>query len=181
MKHARDEDTHDGWQTPDNILERVRAVFGGDIDFDPCGDPGRPVACNYFVHARGEDGLGEWPEMYAGTAFVNPPYGRALRPWARRIVVAAAEGWEIITLTPARPGTLWMRTLDSAGIRAELTQRVIFLENGTPRLDKFGRPMPAQFPCAMHYFGPQPRHFARVMEAGEFAICMTRVTQQETK
>jgi hypothetical protein len=97
------------WQTPPEVLDRVRAYFGGEIPFDPATAPNNPTRSLRFcagpsgtMFARedlaSKNGLEvswDWP------TWVNPPYGENLRDWLAKIGAEAARGTEIIALIPA--------------------------------------------------------------------------------
>jgi hypothetical protein len=65
----------DSWYTPADIVERVRLVFGGSIDLDPCSC----LEANAIVSAskyydKSQDGLAA-SNRWGGAVFLNPPYG----------------------------------------------------------------------------------------------------------
>lgn len=65
----------DSWRTPADILDRVRAVFGGDIDLDPASS----VEANAEVrarryHTRADDGLAQ--PWHGRGVYCNPPGGK---------------------------------------------------------------------------------------------------------
>lgn len=98
-----------GWQTPDWFLDKVRTVFGGEIELDPCTFDDNPTEAARF-YTTGDDGLVQYWE--ADNAFVNPPYGRGyMVPWADKIVASAESVIEIIALTRGDTSTAWARTL----------------------------------------------------------------------
>lgn len=74
------------WLTPVNILDKVKAVFGGVIDLDPCSNAlaqTRVQATTYYTLA--DDGL---QQDWAGNTFINPPRGRASKEFWRKLVSA---------------------------------------------------------------------------------------------
>ena len=97
------------WQTPERELEAVRAYFGGPIPFDPATCPENPTKATtfcagppgtMFAGSLGDNGLEvEWTGR--GGVFVNPPYGRELRDWLRKMTAEATKGCAIIALLPA--------------------------------------------------------------------------------
>lgn len=96
------------WRTPESILERVRAYFGGVIPFDPATGPENPTRAHRFcagapgtlfageglASKNGLEVAWEWP------TFVNPPYGEELRAWLAKIVHEAEHGAEVVALLP---------------------------------------------------------------------------------
>lgn len=66
----------DNWETPDDVLDRVRAVLG-DIDLDPASSERaneRVRAKQFFSATVATDGLTR-PWEPAATVFINPPSG----------------------------------------------------------------------------------------------------------
>lgn len=94
------------WQTPPELLEPVRAYFGGVIPFDAATSPDNPTGADLWCSAE-DDGLAvNWtaPKALIGDrpwgVFVNPPYGRVLRDWLGKIASEADRGTTIIALLP---------------------------------------------------------------------------------
>jgi hypothetical protein len=85
------------WQTPPELLEPVRAYFGGQIPFDPATAEGNPTGAEVHLVAGGLEA--DWSEHRG--VYVNPPYGRVLREWLAKIEHEARGGSQIITLLPA--------------------------------------------------------------------------------
>lgn len=138
-----------GWQTPDNVLDLVRAF--APIGLDPCTTVDNPVRANYFI-APPEDGLVlSWAGL--GLVFVNPPYGRALPAWARRMADEGARGTEIIGLVPARPDTQWFQTYIT-------TATALLFWRG--RLKFKGAKDAAPFPSLLPYWGPRVDQFRAI-------------------
>ena len=106
--------------TPAWLLDLVERV--APIGLDPCGHlkseatRRAKIACvlpTNLPGAGGADGLRTaWSlNNEAGSlVFVNPPYGRQLKPWAEKM--ATERDCPIITLVPARVDTAWWRTLN---------------------------------------------------------------------
>lgn len=69
------------WQTPEHILECVRAYFGGPIPFDVATAPNNPTKALGFW-TKEIDALAQpyWPPRL----FCNPPYGKALKLFLAR-------------------------------------------------------------------------------------------------
>lgn len=94
----------DDWLTPPEVLERVRAFFGGRIPFDPCTERDNPTGADtYCTGTTDDDGLSE---PWGLDAFVNPPYSKnaagvpQIRLWAAKIHEEARGGARIIALLP---------------------------------------------------------------------------------
>lgn len=145
----------DDWQTPEEVLERVRRV--GTICLDPCTSLDNPVeAENWFTPAalnpECNDGLA-LPWIVPGLVYVNFPYSQAAR-WVRKLLAEVERSQaeiEIVSLIAARPDARWFASMvwDSA-------QAVCFWKG---RLRFVGAPSSAPFPSALVYHGPRPWAF----------------------
>lgn len=124
------------WGTPRKIRSLVE-TFAPNGTLDPC--PGRsPVG-----EARDGNGLvGTWPTDKL--VFVNPPYGKDIKPWMEKVRAEAATGCEIIALVPSRTDTHWFQ--DSM-VDAD---RTLFIKG---RLKFMGAKHPAPFPSVLFYWG----------------------------
>ena len=135
------------WYTPAVIVDRAVALLGA-IDLDPCSNsheqPNVPAAEHY---TRAENGL-ERP--WRGRVYMNPPYGRAIQAWVKKLVEEYESGnvTEAVALLPARTDTRWFQLLRG---------RPVCLVRG--RLRFSGCPNPAPFPSALAYFGRRPDAF----------------------
>ena len=149
------------WNTPRHVIDRVVTVLGS-IDLDPCSnsrvDPNVPADRHY---TREEDGL---CQTWTGRVYMNPPYGRELGSWVRKLTDAyqAHRVCEAIALLPARTDTQWFRAL-----------RVYPKCFVTGRL-KFGDARnSAPFPSMVVYLGNRPRHFAEAfLPLGDIYTCL---------
>lgn len=93
--------------TPDHILDPVRQYFGGRIPLDPATEHDNPTQADHFGVKNGAiegnclgNGLAINWSKYDGV-FVNPPYGREIKLWCRRIKEEGDQGATIIALLPA--------------------------------------------------------------------------------
>lgn len=148
--------SHD-WNTPENVLERIRAV--DSIGLDPCSNASSIVnARASYSLERGENGL-EHDWYRQGLVFVNPPYGKELREqWADQIAgfgafVRTRATDSLIALVPARPDTGWFRAM------REYARLVYFWRS---RITFINAPTAAPFPSALFYYG---EHSGRFFEA----------------
>ena len=126
----------DRWFTPPDLLARIADFFEGEY-LDPCPAcvEGEPI----------ENGL--WM-AWRGRVYVNPPYGRAIRPWIQRAVTEPVD--ELLLLVPARPEVGWFQplwALDLCFIRG--------------RLHFSGHRDNAPFPSVLVYRGPRREAFAQ--------------------
>ncbi len=140
-----EEGSRDDWCTSEAELKRVRLVFGGRIDLDPCNNAQSTTDPLYEFRLPETDGLltpwgGPWK------VFVNPPYGAGVtRRWLEKVAEEAKTGSDIITLTAARAGAKWFQEL------------VLGTANATclydHRLKFVGAEDVAMFDVAMSYWG----------------------------
>lgn len=87
---------NDRWLTPLSIVESV-----GPFDLDPCAAPGHPTASELWTPEEVGDGLAM---PWHGRVWLNPPYGRTMSEWVRRLV----EHGSGVALIPVATGTkLW--------------------------------------------------------------------------
>lgn len=68
---------NDRWLTP---LPLIRAL--GEFDLDPCGAPEHPTARDVWTPETIGDGLAM---PWSGRVWLNPPYGRTMSDWIRRL------------------------------------------------------------------------------------------------
>jgi hypothetical protein len=93
-KTARDLD----YLTPENILDRVQVYFSGSIDLDPAAEETNHTKAERFI-LPDEDGLSvQWD----GNTFLNPPFGRGIRNWVRKVHGEAKRGTPIVALLPGQ-------------------------------------------------------------------------------
>ena len=78
------------WLTPPYLLRSL-----GDFDLDPCAATNRPwdTAKNHFT--KEDDGLAlDW----FGRVWLNPPYGREMEPWLKRMAEYSGGGVRLSSL-----------------------------------------------------------------------------------
>ena len=128
---------HD-WETPDDLFAHCRSLYR--FDFDAAAHSANakmPVYISPLADALAVN----WGE-YGKRAWLNPPYGRALRPFIERVVAALRDG-EIdlcVALVPARTDTRWFA-------RAVATATEIWFLRGRVRF--VGSASAAPFPSAL--------------------------------
>lgn len=142
------------WHTPANVLDLVRELGGGRIALDPCTSADNPCGAERFFTVT-DDGLSRPWECAPGLIYANPPYGRAIEPWAFRFAEFEDVGvlHELVALVPARTDTGWWHAC------APAAHAVCFWRG---RLTFVGAPNAAPFPSALLYYGARPEEFARV-------------------
>lgn len=179
------------WCSPNEILDPVRDLNGGPIDFDPCSNPASIVGAEVeLMIERGDDGLSvSWVDR--GLGYQNPPFGRALGVWMHKTCVEADAGAETVTLTPSRTGSGWCQSLlQRSDAHCFLRGRLKFIGTRAPELvGDDGKKGPvdwstitapqlealahlrlvvvesAPFDCVVGYFGPRPLRFRRAFRS----------------
>lgn len=93
------------WYTPPALVETIRQ-FLGEIDLDPCADPGRAIPARTHYTAA-DDGLSQ---PWYGRVFCNPPYGgKTIPQWVERAATAPTS--QVVLLVPAYSGSGWFQRL----------------------------------------------------------------------
>jgi ParB family chromosome partitioning protein len=148
------------WYTPPELLECVRGYFGGPIPLDPATAPHNPTGALRYFTAK-ENGL---KQDWAGEGvFVNPPYGKALPDWCRKIHEEADKGVPIIALMPcgARFSTTYWQDHILSGLLTAwcyVRGRVAFVgPNGEEQASN-------PYDSAIYGFNADPNRFARAFE-----------------
>ncbi len=154
------------WGTPPHYVEAVRAVFGGEIDLDPCSNGQSVVGAKTEYRLPGKDGLKEpWDFR---TIYVNPPYGAdrergtTIKHWIAKCLSAHTEhGAEVIALIPVATNTRhWKECVwgKASAICFLYDTRLRFLVDGKDQ----GKGAPMS--CAAVYWGPRPDRFGDVFQ-----------------
>jgi phage N-6-adenine-methyltransferase len=130
------------WYTPQSVIGRVIATFGGEIDCDPCADPNDNVPAR-VRYTEDDDGLGQ---TWSGDVYMNPPYGRQIGKWVEKAYAEYVDGRadNVVMLLPARVDTAWWRT-------AAFSANGIAIIRGRLTFSTFSTPAP--FPSAVIYLG----------------------------
>ncbi len=64
------------WNTPEQLVERIRTFFGGKIDLDPCSNSGSIVkAVLEYLLPEKDAFVDPWFQEGVRTCYVNPPFG----------------------------------------------------------------------------------------------------------
>lgn len=134
------------WTTAEEELELVRRVFGGGIDFDPCGNPNSIVGAErqvwlpkWTVEGEGAAAqpraipatviVGDGLEVkWNGSTFVNPPFNAAtLVRFLAKALEASRRGVPVILLTKVKTGLRgWKPTAGEAAAIAFANHRLSF-------------------------------------------------------
>ncbi len=176
------------WTTPESFLARVRRL--GRIGLDPCANEASTVgaSCQAFGLKKAarmwgsetapEDGLTlDWRACLLGASlvFVNPPYGRAIPPWAAKMAMEGRRGAEIVALLPARTDAGWFQ-------RHILDEATALLFWGPGRISFDNPPVGVRgagstVSNAVAYWGPRPRQFGEAFEGCGTLITFTQRLQ----
>jgi phage N-6-adenine-methyltransferase len=119
------------WQTPPELIDPVRAYFGGRIPLDAASTESNPTeALEWRTPTR--CGLAEDWTQHEGV-FCNPPYGRVLREWLAKMESEAKRGSVVIALLPcARWEQGYMQdALCEANAVCLIRKRVAFMRAST--------------------------------------------------
>lgn len=102
------------WRTPKVLFDHVSALAGG-FDLDAAADADNHL-CQFWLGPGGiyTDALtAEWARYSPLKAWLNPPYGHALRQFSTKAVeqVTKHRNLEVWMLVPARVDTRWWNLL----------------------------------------------------------------------
>lgn len=119
------------WYTPKYILERINWVFDGQIGCDPATAKDNPTNAKVFYTNR-SNGL---TKIWHNSVFLNPPYGKVIHKWLRKLHLEAGHGTPILALLPmgSRFSTsYWQRDVlnDYLSCICFIGHRVKFLKRG---------------------------------------------------
>lgn len=163
------------WETPPEIFARLNKEHGFTLDV--CATA-RNALCQRF-YTKADNGLAmDWG---INSCFMNPPYGRAIKAWMRKAYEESRKSAHVVCLVPARTDTVWWHEYAFKGEIEFLRGRLTFLENGMPRLDAQGRPMPAGFPSAIVTFSKRVARGLKYVVSGSEMIDDQPVTPIPTR
>lgn len=94
------------YSTPADLFEELDKEF--NFNLDPCCTDENTKCNNYFTKA--EDGL---KQVWDGSVFMNPPYGRDIIKWmakAHDAVKVSKTAQVVVCLVPSRTDTKWWHT-----------------------------------------------------------------------
>jgi len=89
------------WETPQELFDKLDAVFSFDIDV--CASK-ENAKCNTYWTKEDNALVKDWK----GTCWMNPPYGRGVYDWVEKAYTESKK-WNstIVCLLPARVDTRW--------------------------------------------------------------------------
>ena len=92
----------DRWGTPQALFDRLDGMFHFEVDV--CADDTNHKCPVYFT--KEIDGLKQdWTRF--GSVFMNPPYGKGMDDWMRKIYTTARAGSLCVCVIPCRTDTRW--------------------------------------------------------------------------
>jgi hypothetical protein len=161
------------WETPPAVYRKLEHDFG-PFGVDLCANevnhlnllwfgPGSPLCESVFT--------AEWM-TYARTGFANPVYGTAfLRPLYRRCCEFADLGFTTTVFVPFRWNKLTRDVVFNGLAQMWICdKRITFWQDGAPRFDKKGDPMPAMFDQCILQFGGVKTPTERAILKSEGAV-----------
>lgn len=90
--------TSNEWETPQDVFEELNKEFG--FTLDPCATNQNAKCDKYYT--KEDDGLSK---SWGGeTVFMNPPYGREIKHWAKK-AHEESEHATVVCLVPSRTDT----------------------------------------------------------------------------
>jgi len=141
------------WNTPPEVVERVRLFAGGQIALDPCSNEFSNVGAKVAL-TKEQDGLNAyWHELTepGDLIFINPPYDKeTIEEVAKRsLAIARLFYRDVLLLVPTKSDQDWFQneTLVRARAVCFIKGRVKFWDKG--KVCKGG----AAFPCCLIWFG----------------------------
>jgi DNA N-6-adenine-methyltransferase (Dam) len=148
---------HDGdeWGTPPEIIEPVRAFYGGQINCDPATNlVAQKIVRATIYYTKQQNGLErEW----RGNTFLNVPYSN-LGPWVNKLISEHDAGHvteAVCLVNSSAVGTeAFNLLLNAAAGACVLRERIRFLLNGEAQC----RAMTGQ---VLFYLGPRFSEFTR--------------------
>lgn len=90
----------DEWSTPQDLFDKYNSLY--QFDLDVCATPQNAKCKDYF--ARADDGLAQ---VWQGTCWMNPPYGREIGLWVHKAYRSSKDGATVVCLLPSRTDTKW--------------------------------------------------------------------------
>lgn len=90
----------DLWSTPQDLFEKLDGFFSFNTDVCATSENAK---CEHFF-TKEDDGL---KQNWAGTCWMNPPYGREIGAWVKKAHDSAMSGATVVCLLPARTDTAW--------------------------------------------------------------------------
>ena len=130
------------WVTPQDFFDKLNSIF--HFTTDVCALPDNAKCDHYYT--PDQDGL---RQTWAGSCFMNPPYGRKVGEWIEKAYWSAKQnGTTVVCLVPARVDTRWWHDYCARAVE-------IYFVKGRLRFGNAQHNAP--FPSAVVVFGPTIR------------------------
>lgn len=123
------------WETPQWLFDKYDKLYNFDIDV--CATSENAKCKKFFT--KGDDGL---RQVWSGSCWMNPPYGREIGKWMSKAYSSSIEGATVVCLVPARTDTGWWHDYAMKGKIEFLRGRIKFSNCDNP----------APFPSAIVVF-----------------------------
>ena len=88
------------WASPQYLFDYYNATY--KFTLDVCASPENAKCSQFFTQAQ--DGLSQ---VWAGSCWMNPPYGRQIIKWVRKAYESSKAGATVVCVLPARTDTRW--------------------------------------------------------------------------
>lgn len=89
------------WTTPQYLFDELNEEF--NFTLDPCATDENAKCSKYFTIE--DDGLSkDWSN---DVVFMNPPYGREIKKWIKKVYEESLNGATVVCLIPARTDTMY--------------------------------------------------------------------------
>ena len=88
------------WDTPQDFFDKLDEEF--IFTLDVCADNNNHKCPVYYTER--DDGL---QQVWAGTVWCNPPYGRKIIHWMKKAYESSLLGTTVVCLVPSRTDTQW--------------------------------------------------------------------------
>jgi phage N-6-adenine-methyltransferase len=92
----------DNWETPQELFDELNKIH--KFELDVCASPKNAKCKNYFT--KEQNGL---EQVWIGSVWMNPPYGREIGKWMKKAYEEAFNGTKVVCLVPARTDTAWFQ------------------------------------------------------------------------
>lgn len=125
----------DDWATPQDLFDELNKIH--HFTLDAAASASNAKCENYFT--KEQNGL---EQVWTGSVWLNPPYGREIGKWMKKAYEEAFNGDTVVCLVPARTDTAWWHDY---AMKGEIT----FLRG---RLKFGGHKNSAPFPSAIIVF-----------------------------
>ncbi len=146
------------WQTPPAVYTRLNDQFG-PFTIDICADAGRHLCPTWFGPdspvAEPDALLADW-SAYGKRGFCNPPYGRFVDKILPKAKAEAMKGFTSVFLLPLRAKRSFRNHILRGATELLFSdQRIVFGENGYPRISVKGQPEAAMFDSIIVVYTPE--------------------------